>query len=113
MIKNIAVVLTVMMCAAAATPCYCQDEAEGRELMTVEGYVTTVDDRGSQIKIRGIKNTGFSIDKNATITAEDASDIKLSDINKGDYVAIEYYDEPSGSSVVTSIAVQYKAGEGW
>lgn len=112
MIKNIAAILAIMICAAVVTPCYCQDEAKGRELKTIEGYVTMVDDHKSQIKIRGIKNTVFSVDKDATIT-EDANDIKLSDIDKGDYIAVEYYDEPSGSAVATSIEIQYKAGKGW
>lgn len=113
MIKNIAAVLAIVICSALATPSYCQDEAEGRELKTIEGYVTMADDHKSQIKIKSVGNRVFSVDKEAAIKAEDDSDIKLSDIGRGDYVAIEYYDEPSGSSVATRVEVQYKAGAGW
>lgn len=95
--------LTFSLCAIAFSQ-YDTREAT----LTVSGRVVSVDPQASVIVIRTMENMVFSVAPNAKIVNSDGFDIRLSDINPGNYVSVDYYDDRSGKHIITNIEVDYK-----
>ncbi len=102
--------LLMIIGVVMSSPSYCQYDAEEPELKTIGGTVSSISVAKSVIVIQAGNTFTFSVSPQATIT-RDIYDIKLSDINVGDYVTVEYYDDASGSHIATGISVEYGKGQ--
>lgn len=102
-------VLAVIFVSLAAGICYCQDDTAEPETMTTDGYVTSTDVRNSTISIKTV-NAGVYFVALDTKIKRDVYDIELPDINKGDYVQIEYYEDKTGARIARRITVEYEKG---
>lgn len=85
-------------------PANCQDDVTGK---TIEGRVISVDAQNSQIIVKTFESIIFSVPSNAKLINSDGFDIQLSDITPGNYVSVDYYDDPTGHHIVTNIEVEY------
>lgn len=100
-------VLSVVM-LSSSTPVTCQNDSSSETLM-VDGSVVSVDNSNSKIVVKAVETLSFTVPSDAKITNDDGFDIKLSDINTGDYVLIEYYDGKDGSHIARNINVEYSS----
>lgn len=110
MFKTYAIILSVIAVIAITAPCYGwnQYDAPEPETKTTDGYVVSTHIAEAIIVIKVIDNMDFFVPLDAKIT-NDVYDISLSDINKGDYVQIEYFiDRAAGKRVVRRLTVEYK-----
>jgi len=108
--RTISGVLFLACLALSASAAYSSDWGADDNFTTIDGTVSSVDTLDSKITINAVNDLTFSVPINATIK-QDIYDIKLSDINVGDYVTIEYYSDASGKKQAKTITVEYKAGE--
>lgn len=104
--KIIFSIAMIAACFVAALPAYCQDDG-GRVMQTVDGRVVSVDALGSKIVIKTIDNMAFSVASDAKIINKDGFSIKLSQVNTGNYIMVDYYDDPSGKHIITDIEIDY------
>ncbi len=103
--KIVALTLTMLLSISIISDCHPQNYIEGQEVVTVDGRVVKVDASHSTITIKAVNKLTFSVPMYTPITS-DIYDIKLSDIEPGDDVTVEYYEDPSGKLIATGIAVQ-------
>ena len=108
-VKIIAVLILVLG-AVITAPCYCDYQDSDSELRVFDGKVVDVNIGESLLTVKGITEIVFPI-SNDTKMIRDIYDIKLSDIDKGDYVTVEYYRRGDTSRVpldVIKVTVGYK-----
>lgn len=98
-------IVTVLLSAFMISNCYAQDDAPPREMMTVDGKVASVDVADSTITIKAGNELTFSISPDASLVSG-IYDIKLSDIEPGNDVSVEHYQDPSGNLIATKITVK-------
>ena len=100
--------LLIAMAFLISNSGYCQAQAQDQEqnLMMVDGEVVSVDTSNSLIVVNAEINYTFSVNLD-TIFTKDIYDIGFSDIEKGDYVDVSYYDDPSGKHIATHISIDY------
>ena len=99
--KIIAFILMTLLSVFVISDCYAQDQ----ELMTVAGKVTKVDASRSTITVKLANESTFSVPSSTPIIC-DAKDIRLSDVETGQYVTVEHYKDPSGNLIATNITVE-------
>ncbi len=106
MIKLVSIIAVIFLIAvmAAAPALYCQDEPQAK---TIDGTVVSVDPQNSRIVIKSYENFTFSVPSDATIINEDGFDMRLSDIDTGRYVTVDYYDDKDGNHIIKHIEVAY------
>jgi hypothetical protein len=80
--------------------------------MSFEGRVVYVDVQGAAITVKGATTMTFAVPEGTMIT-KDEYDIRLSDIEVGDYVKIGYYRSEKGMIGVVSVRVEYDPGKSW
>jgi len=109
--KTIAIILlTVLIGTAAAAPLYSEDISDNPDARVFEGKVTNVDYGGSTLTVQGGVVITFRISRDTKLV-RDTYDIRLLDINPGDYVAVSYVREGLKSLVpmkVFSVTVRYQ-----
>lgn len=106
MIRFLLISIFLITILTACMPLYCQDSGN---LMTFDGNVVSVDPQNSKIVVQTSETFTFSVSSDAKIINEDGFDVKLSDVNPGNYVTLDYYDDNAGNHIATHIEVAYKA----
>ena len=109
----------MMMCVMMVTTVYCEVEYKDEDLRIYEGRVTNVG--RSDLTVKGALDIKFQISLDTKIYDADNEDAKLSDIDAGDYVTVEYYRQGQDSrkpAKVLKVRVEYKkgssgGGDGW
>ncbi len=81
------------------SPCFCQEQVQIVQPQIFKGKIIIVDPIGSKITIRYLQSNGDNdeITLKATFhTKISKGDLRISfsDLNAGDEVAVEYYDDP-------------------
>ena len=93
-------------------PCYCEALTD-QDLRVFEGNVTAVDMNSSILKVKGFEEIAFPI-TNETKIVHDTRDIRLFDLEIGDYVTVQYYRHGSESRVpykVIMVSLIYKGNK--
>lgn len=106
--KIMALVFAAVICVPAIDNCYAQYEYDMQKegIETVDGTVVSVDLSGSTITIRSAAgDLAFSVPVNAPVVSG-IYDIKLSDIETGQYVSVEHYRDSSGKLIARKITIQ-------
>jgi hypothetical protein len=88
-----------------AVTCYCEDDLGDEDMRVFDGKVVAVGN--SSLTVKGVVEINFPISLD-TKFKKDIYDIKLSNVNVGDYVNVEYYRTGSASRVplrVTKVTV--------
>ncbi|MFH0771524.1 MAG: hypothetical protein V1933_02770 [Candidatus Omnitrophota bacterium] len=114
------IILTVLMGMVFVNLCYCQDTGNNevggiesaQETKTAQGTVTSIDAAGGVITVNlfdaiNLDNDNITVEilPQAEVYKEDAL-IHSSDIQVGDVVGIEYYNDSTGSLKATSVTVE-------
>jgi hypothetical protein len=103
MFRKKMIIVALSALAFTAGFAYCQEKAETRDVITVEGTVDRVDAVGNIIVVNA--NAGqisFSVPDDASITGG-TKKIGLMEIQQGDPVTLQYYSPSPGTYVVVSI----------
>lgn len=110
-----AVVIFITAMILSIMPLYCQDDApiydqssSGPIVKTIDGIVVSVDPQNSSITVKMVETLTFYVPSGASVTNEDGFNIQLSQIESGNYVMVEYYNDKSGRHIVRGINVEYK-----
>lgn len=108
MLKNMVslCVIFFIVFVMSAGLAHCQDDTAA-VVKTLEGRVVSVDPQGFNITIKTYENIVFSVPLSAKLTSQDGFDIQLSDINTGNYVTVDYYDNRAGEHIAKNINVEY------
>lgn len=111
MVKTIALgIFIIAMFLTTVSLCADWQDLDDENLRTFQGNVTAVDIGGSSITVQATISAVFPVSLD-TLLKKDDIDIKLSDINVGDYVTIEYYHDGSENKIpvkVLSVTVEYE-----
>ncbi len=103
-------ILIISVCGAGLSLAQYGDQGsavcEDANLRTFDGTVLSVDVVGSSLTVKGIQQRKFIISSGTKLT-KNIFDIKLSDVNAGDYVTIGYCDNPDGSVKTLRVDVAY------
>lgn len=110
--KPLVLAVTAFYLAFGATA-YCWEDAfnEDPRIKTIEGHVSDVDVKASRITIMSVDSMTFYVPVSARVM-QDIYDMKLSDVKAGDYVTIDYHDDPPGKLEAQTITVHYEDDEG-
>jgi hypothetical protein len=106
-------VITVAVLALsmfAPADCICDTYTSDPDLRTYDGYVSAVDLQAQTLTIQGAIDLVFPISPD-TAFKQDDNEIKLSDLEIGDYVKVEYYRLGIESRVplkVIRVTLKYK-----
>ncbi len=110
--KKTFVLAVMVLCFALGATAHCWEDAfTDPKIKTVDGKVADVDVQGSSITITSVDTMTFSVPASARVV-HNVYDMKLSDVKAGDYVTIDYYDDPPGKLEAKVITVHYEEGEG-
>ncbi|MDD3904899.1 MAG: DUF5666 domain-containing protein [Candidatus Omnitrophica bacterium] len=90
------IMITVGICATGVICAW--EQTDDPDLRVFEGKITAVDVSNSTITVNGGIEMKFQISQDTDLE-KSTYDIKLSDINVGDYVTVEYYRSGSESRV--------------
>jgi len=110
-------VFIILTCGMAMAACCAGEEFSDENLRVLEGKVVNVNVSKSAITVSGGIQIDFQVSPDTKICRDTpdidfAYDIKLSDIDVGDYVSVEYWCKDTESRVpakVLAVTVQYKA----
>ena len=100
------VILFIMF--AACAPVHCQGDSLVEGMKTVDGNVVSVDSQNSQIVVKSSEVMIFSVPSSAKIVNADGLGMRLSDVNAGSYVTVDYRDDKSGLHIMKGMEVEYK-----
>ena len=109
----ISIAIVLIMGAMTMPVSYGDDQYSDEDLRVFEGKVVNVDVGNSAITVSGAADQIIFAVSSGTTLDRDGYDIKLSDINKNDYVKVQYYRHGSESRVpfkVISVTVEYGSG---
>ena len=100
--------------AAAVIPCHAEEQCADEDLRTFDGKVVNVDTSNSILTVSGVNQIAFPVSSDTKLQKSDfagrSADIKLSDINIGDYVTVQYCRSGDKSQVpakVFAVTVEY------
>lgn len=110
MLRSATIILIVMSVVAfVVAPCYCEEEAAGRQPRTVNCQVAAVDWVGGilvvswlQIDINTLQELTFSVPAGFGIK-KGTGTIDLADLEIGDALIVTYYENADGSKELVSI----------
>lgn len=98
--KKIVIIAVFMILSVtiASELCHCQNnyDSSDEDLRVFDGKVVNVDTYKSILTVKGVGQIDFPITSDTSIQS-DLYDIKLSDIDLGDYVTVQYYRSGSES----------------
>lgn len=93
---------------ASLAPVHCQgDDSLVDDMKTIDGYVASVDGPNSQIVVKSSEAMTFFVPSSAKIVNADGFGMRLSDVNVGNYVTVNYRDDGSGSHIMEGMEVAY------
>ena len=107
-------------CMSLLTPCWAEEPYPDEDLRVLEGTVTAIDTSKSTLTVSGGVEIAFQISNDTKLLdgtglADSDYDIKLSEINVGDYVTIKYVRKGQESRVpykVLKVVVEEKKKAG-
>ncbi|MDP3790608.1 MAG: hypothetical protein Q8R38_01005 [Candidatus Omnitrophota bacterium] len=114
--RIMAVIIILFLAALfSVVPSYSQDDnppiwdRRGSDpiVRTIDGKVISVDPQDSTITVKMVEALVISVPSSASVTNKDGFSIQLSQINPGNYVMVEYYDDKSGKHIARGINVEY------
>ena len=100
--------ITSLVMFAACAPAHCQGDSLVEGMKTVDGNVVSVDSQNSQIVVKSSEVMIFSVPSSAKIVNADGLGMRLSDVNAGSYVTVDYRDDKSGLHIMKGMEVEYK-----
>lgn len=92
-------------------PVYCEDEVTGHKILILKGNVSSVDWVKSMIVVKWFDRSDFRFDEVALYTERNTkitkkgSSIGLGDLNTGDRVIVEFYNDSPNPLKAVSITV--------
>lgn len=98
--------VTPLQCQGDDAPIWDQD-GSAPIVKTIDGRVLSVDAQNSLITVKTVETLVFFVPSSANVTNKDGFTIQLSQINPGNYVMVEYYDDKSGKHIARGINVEY------
>ncbi len=104
--KNITFFIVVLFVFLAVAPACCQYEEKDDNLLVFDGKVVSVDVGKSLVTVTGTDTIVFPVSRDTRLQ-KDVFDIKISDIQTGDYVNVGYYKDAEGALKCVSITVEY------
>ena len=89
----------IIIFGACFSPCFCQEQVQIVQPQLFKGKIVIVDLVGSKITVRYLQPNGDNDEITLKVTfhtkiSKGDLRILLSDLNEGDEVAVEYYDDP-------------------
>ena len=99
--------ITLLVIFASCVPLYCQDKYDAVSGMTIGGRVVSVDPEKSQIVIKSATVMTFTVPQNSSIINDDGDSMRLSDVEVGHYVTVDYNDDPAGNHNMELMEVEY------
>lgn len=114
---TIAVAVIALTGFMVAGTCHAEDEFSEQDLRVFDGKVTNVNTSRSVITVKGSVQIDFPVSTDTKIVQDTpdidfATTIKLTDIDIGDYVTVQYYCKGAEGFVpakVLMVTVEYKA----
>lgn len=109
------VAIAAAISAMTAMPCFSDYNYDNENMRVFEGKVTKVDVGKALITVKGSMEMEFTVSSDTQLTQNTpgtTADIRLSDIDIGDYVSVQYYrkgDESRVPAKVMAVIVEYKA----
>lgn len=111
--KTLIIISVMLMGLYSALPSYCAAQAEKKDLKTLEGEIVIKDSAAQTIEVRwlrdpaeeGCDQTVFLVSEKARIT-NGIDDMGFEELNMGDRVIIDYYEDSFGELVAASITVK-------
>jgi len=103
------------MSVMAPAASYGQAPDIDEDMRTFEGTVVSVDPVNLSLAVLGAVQIVFPISAD-TQFVKDGAPIQLTDIERGDYVFVEYHALPENSLVparVLQVTLKYKKGDSW
>ena len=98
--------IVALLIILAVLPSYCRDDDQPDDVMVFDGKVVSVDIGRSLVTVEGTGTMAFPVSKDTRLQ-KDVFDIKISDINTGDYVNVGYYTAKGGELKCVSLTVEY------
>jgi len=100
--KTIAVVfllMNIVIFVACFSPCFCQEQIQMVQPQLFKGNIVYLDLIGSKITLKHLQTNGKNDEITLGVTSHTKVDrgdlrISLSELNEGDEVVVEYYDDP-------------------
>lgn len=90
----------IFLCAGSA---YSEDQTS--ELRTFIGTVLEADWVGSMMTVEGVENVTFFIGPETEVI-QGMESASFADIEQGDYVAVKYYEDPSGNPRAVKVDIE-------
>ena len=106
MIKIRTILFLAAISFLVVLPCLAQNDIPDDKMETFNGRVVSVDTGKPSIMVRGATDRTFLILPDTKIF-NDTDEIKLSDINVGNYAVVGYYKDEAGIRKATTISVEY------
>lgn len=107
------IVLFIMLQILAPEAALCQEVHNGRQIQFIQGEVAAVDWAGSKLVVRWFDNETLSNDEinffvpdGAKVTKGNETVMGFAEIQVGDRVTVEYYNDSPGALKVISINVK-------
>ncbi len=103
----------IIFFVACFSPCFCQEQVRTVQSQSFKGNIVYVDFVGSKITVKYLQPNGnndeitLGVSSHTKVNRGDLR-IALTDLNKGDEVIVEYYDDPMsfGAPEVSQIDVK-------
>ena len=106
--RILSIAFALYIISASIVPAHCQDDPLLEGMKTIDGNVVSVDFQNSQIVVKSSQIMTFSVPSDAKIVNADGFDMRLSDVNAGNYVTVDYRNDKSGLHVMRGMEVEYK-----
>jgi hypothetical protein len=109
-VKRAALAVFLFICVfVLTTPCFSLEAWEKKEIKTVRGEIRSINWVAGYIVVRWFNGNRFDeitvkVPEKFIINKNN-NDISLADLNQGDKVAVQYYDDYFGDLTVTNIDV--------
>lgn len=107
MILSVIIGLLIVLSSPAAI--HCQGDTLVDNIKTLDGNVASVDVQNSQITVKSSEVFTFFVPSNAKIINADGFEIRLSDVNAGNYVTVDYFNDKSGAHIMKGMEVEYNS----
>ncbi len=104
-ILSVCVALLVIFVSGVSV--HCQGDSLVDGMKTIDGRVVSTDGQNSQIVVKSSEVMTFSVPSSAKIVNADGLGMRLSDVNVGSYVTVDYHDDRSGSHIMNGMEVAY------
>lgn len=112
-ITVIILLANIVIFSACFYPCFCQQQVEIVQSLVIKGNIANIDLVNSEITVKYLQPNGnndeITLGANVhTIITQGDLRISLSDLNEGDEVAVQYYDDPMSFDVLKASQINVK-----